>query len=84
MEAIDVLARIDGANDGFFIDVFGRGRLNKDAMDCGIGIQIGDDFEEFGLGGFGRKFDFDRVETEIGAGAGFGADVNGGGGIVSN
>ena len=84
MEAIDVFAGIYSADDGFFIDVFRWGRLDEDAVDCGVGIEIGDDFEEFCLGGFGREFDFDRVETEIGAGAGFGTDVNGGGGIVSN
>jgi hypothetical protein len=40
--------------------------------------------KEFFLGGFGRQFDFDRVETEIGTGAGFGSDVNSGCGIISN
>ena len=77
MEAIDVLARIDGADDAVFIEVFWKRELNEDAVDAGIGIQLGNDFEEILLGAILGEFDFGGVETEICAGASLGADIDG-------
>ena len=76
VEAIDVLARVDLADDGFLVDVLGRRRLDEDAVDGGVGVEIADDLEQFLLGGFRGQFDFQRVESELGAGAGFRADID--------
>lgn len=71
VEAVHVFAWVDGAHDFFFVDVLGWRRLDEDAVDGGIGVEFGDDFEEFGLGGFGGEGDFTRVEAEFGTGADF-------------
>lgn len=71
MKAIDVFAGVDGVDDGGFVDVFWWGRLDEDAVDCWVCVEIGDDFEEFFLGGLLGELDFHGMEAEIGAGAGF-------------
>ena len=42
MEAIDVLVRINRAQDFFSIDVFGQRELNQYAVDIGAAVQFGD------------------------------------------
>ena len=47
-------------------------------------IEVADDLEEFFLRGFRRELDFHRMESEVGTGAGFRADVNFGRGVVAD
>ena len=48
------------ADDGFLVDVLGRRRLDEDAVDGGIGVEIADDLEQFLLRGFRRAVRFSR------------------------
>ena len=40
VEAVDVLSRIERADDSGLIDLFGRRRLNEDPVDCRVAIQL--------------------------------------------
>ena len=46
MEAVDILVRVDGVDDGLFLDVIGQGQLHQDAVDRPVGIQFGDETEQ--------------------------------------
>ena len=49
MEAVDILVRVDGVDDGLFLDVIGQGQLHQDAVHRPIGIQFGDEIEQVRL-----------------------------------
>jgi hypothetical protein len=84
MEAIDVFAGIDGADDFFFVDVLGRWALNEDAVDGGIVVEIAHDLHEFLLAGASGENNFLRENAEITASFDFGADVDLGGRIFAD
>ena len=84
METVHVFAGIDGADHGLFVDVLWRRRLHEDAVDSGVGVEIGDHFEQFFLSCFRGQLDLHRVETEIRAGAGFRAYINSRGRIIAD
>lgn len=84
MEAIDVFAGIDGADDFFFVDVLGRWALDEDAVDGGIVVEIAHDLHEFLLAGGGGEDNFLGENAEIAAGFDFGTDVDLGGWIFAN
>lgn len=67
METIHVFRRIQRAHDGRLIDVLRRWRLNENAVDRPIAIQLFDPREQFGLGGLGRQFQLHRMQPEIAA-----------------
>lgn len=76
VEAVDVFARVDGEDDGFFVDVFRGGALDEDAVDAVVGVELPDEVDELVLGGFGGQGPFLGVDAEFGAGFDFGADVD--------
>ena len=55
MEAVDVLGRIDGLDHGLGVDLWRQRKLHQDAVDLRIGIEPGDQREEFLLGSRGRQ-----------------------------
>ena len=55
VEAVDVLAGVDGADDGGFVDVAGRRALHQDAVDGGVGVELADHGEQFLLAGGGGQ-----------------------------
>jgi hypothetical protein len=61
-----------------------RGGLDEDAVDGGVGVEIGDDGEEIVLRGGCGEGDVAREEAEIAAGADLGADVGLGGGVIAD
>ena len=50
MEAVDVLDRIDGADDAALVDLRGQRQLDEDAVDRVVGVQLGDEVEQLALG----------------------------------
>ena len=84
VEAVDVFGGVDGADDFGFVDVLGRGALDEDAVDGGVGVELFDEGDQFGLGGGGGEFVFDAVEAEVLALFVLGADVGAGGGVVTD
>ena len=51
VEAVDVLGRVDGVDDGVFVDLFGQGQLHQDAVDAGIGVELLDLGQDLGVAG---------------------------------
>ena len=51
MESIDVFARVDGADHGRFVDLLRGGGLDEDAVDGRVGIETGDEADQFFLRG---------------------------------
>ena len=50
MEAVDVLDRIDGADDAALVDLRGQRQLDEDAVDRVVGVQLRDEVEQLALG----------------------------------
>ncbi len=57
VEAVDVFVWADGADDGGLVNVGWRGGLDEDAVDGGVGVEVGDDGEEIVLRGGGGESD---------------------------
>ena len=51
---------------------------------AGSALSCADDLHQFVLRGVGGQFDLARVEAELGTGAGFGADINLGRGVLAD
>ena len=73
-----------GQDDGLLVDVLGWRRLDEDAVDGRIVVELSDHGEKFRLGGFRREFQLDRVHTDLLAHAVLGANVGAGGWIVAH
>ena len=84
MEAVHILAGIDGADDRGFVDLRrGRG-LDEDAVNGGVGVEFFDEGEKFLLRGVGGEFLFHGVESEFGGLAVFRAHVGAGSRVVAD
>ena len=63
MEPVDVLVGVDGADHGARIDVLRQWQLNEDAVDGGIGVEVGDQRTQLGFGDVGGQRVLDRMEA---------------------
>ncbi len=84
VEAIDVLAGIDGGDDGSLIDMIGRWGLDEDAVDGGVCIELANKPDELLLLRLGGHLVFHRVKAEFQAFACLRADVCAGGGVIAD
>ena len=84
VEAVDVFGGVDGADDLGFVDVLGRGALDEDAVDGGVGVELFDEGDQFCLRRGGGEFVFDAVQAEVLALFVLGADIGAGGGVVTD
>ncbi len=67
MKTVDIFRRIERADDGRFIDLLRRRRLDEDAVNRRIAIQFLDAREEIGLRGVGRQFQLHRMQSQLAA-----------------
>ena len=65
MEAVHVLARVDGLDDGALVDVRRGRRLDEDAVNGGVGVERLNERDEFGLRSRGGQFVLYRVHAEF-------------------
>ena len=84
VEAIHVLARVDGAHDGAFVDVLRRRALDQDAVDGGIGIELGHQRQEFLLRGVFGQFVLHGVQAQVLAFLVLAAHVGAGCGVIAH
>ena len=76
VEAVHVLGRGDGIEQGFRIDVGGQRQLDENAVNLVAGVEAGHEAEHlFGGDGFGRGDEVAR-NAQIGAGLHLAADIN--------
>ena len=54
MEGVDILAWIDGVDDGRLLHLLGKRKLDQNAGDGRVGIELSDEVEEVLLAGSGR------------------------------
>lgn len=84
VESVDVFVGGDAVKGFGFVEVFGKGGLDEDAADLGVGVEGIDAFEE----GFAGDVCGEEVELAADADAGGGlflfADVGNGGGIFTD
>ncbi len=57
MEAIDVLGRANPVGDRRLVNVWGKRKLDQDAVDFLVFIQLVDQRQQRSLGGVGRQID---------------------------
>ena len=55
MEAVHVLARVDPVDQAVGVRDARQRQLDQDAVDLGIGVELVDQGQQFGLGGAGRQ-----------------------------
>jgi hypothetical protein len=84
VEAVDVLAVIDGAENFVFLEVARERGLDEDSVDLGIVVEAVDEGEKLGLGCFFLQHNGVGVDAEFGRLGAFHADVGLRGGIFTN
>jgi len=77
-EAVHILFRCDGVNDGGLIDMFRKRKLHKNAVDARVGIHLLDEGQGLRLRGFSGHADIFRMHAGLFAGFLLGRDVRGG------
>ena len=75
MKPVDVLGGVDGADHAALVDVSGERQLHQDAVDRRVGVELGDEGQQVGLGEVGGARQRLGVEARLGGGARLGADV---------
>jgi hypothetical protein len=61
VQAVDVLQRVDGADGARLVEVRRQGQLDEDPVDRFVGVQLGNDLEQFLLGDLRRQLPVLRV-----------------------
>src|SRR5690606_34727443 len=84
VNTVDVLARIDGVDDGPRIDVVRQRQLHQDAVDLRIAVQLLDEPEQLRLGDARRQVPGKGAHAHLGAGTSLVAYVGVRGGIVAH
>ena len=84
MQAVDILGRIDGVDDGFGVDRFRQRQLHENAVHRGIAVELCDQRQQIGLRDVGGQLVLER-----GHAGGLGllvlaADIDLAGGIVAD
>ena len=83
-ETVDVFGRIDGFEDLLGIDLRGKGKLDEDAVDRIVVVEILDQFQKSFGGDGGRRRVQPVGHAEMFAGGDFTFDVNLGSGIFAD
>src|SRR5438270_3674570 len=65
VETIDVLGRIERANNCRFVDVLRWRGLHQDPMNRGIGIELFNSLQQLALSGLGWKLELHGMEIKI-------------------
>ncbi len=55
MKSVDVFFGVDGADDEVGPDMRRKRKLDEDAMNLGVGVELGDQGQQLGFGGGNRK-----------------------------
>ena len=84
MEAVHVLHRVDRVDDAVLVDLLRQGELREDPGHARVGVQVGDEREQVGLGGVRGELVVDRLDAGLGAGLALHAHVDGRGGVVAD
>ena len=84
MEAVDVLCGIDGFENPLGIDLLGKRKLNEDAVDVVVGIEISDELQHVIGGGITRRSVHPAGHVELFASGDFAFDIQLGSGIVTD
>jgi len=84
MKTVDVFCRVDGFENFFCVDLFGEGKLDEDAVDLVVAIEIVDKLQHVFGGGSGEWSVQPTGEAELFAGSDFAFDVKLGSGIFSD
>ncbi len=84
VEAIDVFRRSNRFKDAFGIDLGGKRKLNQDAVNIVVIVQVGDELKHVVGGSVGWRKVKPMGHAELLAGSDFVFDINVGGGILTN
>ena len=76
MEAVYILFRQDGSQDGLVVNLLWQRQLNQNSVDAGIFIQALYQIEQLLLGGLLRHGDDLRKDADLAAGFVFVADIH--------
>jgi hypothetical protein len=76
VEAVDVLARRDGAQHQAGVDVRRQRHLHEDAVDLRIGVEPGDERQQLVLRGLGRQTMLEALDPDFGAFLDLAADIH--------
>ena len=84
VKAVDILVGRHGGEDVGFIDLRWQGRLYKDAVQGGVGVEFADELKQIFLGGvFGQDAGL-GLDAEAVAGLFLHAHIDAGGGVFPN
>ena len=84
MKTVDVFCGVDGFENFFCVDLFGEGKLDEDAVDVVVAVEIVDEFQHVFGGGGGQRRVQPTGEAELFASGDFAFDVELGGWIFSD
>ena len=84
VEPVDVLRRIHGAQHRRLVHVLGQRQLHEDPVHCVVGVEVGDELEDLGLGRVGWEAMVARVDPGLVRGLVLRADVDVRRGIVTD
>jgi hypothetical protein len=65
VEAVDVLVGVDRAEDLRLVHVLGERKLDEDAVDAVVGVQVGNEVEDLRLGRVDRETVVARLDTRL-------------------
>lgn len=84
VESVDVFVGGDSVKSFGFVEVFGKGGLNEDAVDLGVSIEGINGFKERGFGDvFGQEMEL-AIDSDAGGGLFFFAHVRNGGRVIAH
>ncbi len=83
MKSVHVFVRVNDGNDFIRGNGFGQGKLNQNAVNLPVVVQIANQGQKLSLSDIGGKPVFARQETRFRAGLGLSSHVNFRGGIVT-
>ena len=78
------LQKLFCSGSAFSADVLGQGRLDEDAVDGGVGIEVVEDLEELVLGDRERGEDDAAFDTDLRSGLLLFLHIGNGGGVVAD
>ena len=84
METVHILVGMDGFNNMGGFNMFGQRKLNQDAINGAVAVQLVYQGQQFILAGGGGQVDLPRMNSHLLAGPVFGSDIGTAGRIVTH